>query len=80
MRLGFIGLGTMGRPMATRLLNAGYSLICYDPNAESCATMQTAGATIASSAQEAAAAAPVALLSTSPERDDTILMQDPFHG
>tara|TARA_Y100000815_G_scaffold272862_1_gene302702 strand:- start:3223 stop:4143 length:921 start_codon:yes stop_codon:yes gene_type:complete len=59
----FIGLGTMGRPMATRLLNAGYSLICYDPNAESCATMQTAGATIASSAQEAAAAAPVALLS-----------------
>lgn len=24
--------------------------------------------------------APVALLSTSPERDDTILMQDPFHG
>ena len=25
-------------------------------------------------------AAPVALLSTSPERDDTILMHDPFHG
>jgi adenylosuccinate synthase len=24
--------------------------------------------------------APVALLSTSPERDDTILMRDPFHG
>ena len=25
-------------------------------------------------------AAPVALLSTSPERDDTILMHDPFQG
>ena len=24
--------------------------------------------------------APVALLSTSPEREDTILMRDPFHG
>ena len=24
--------------------------------------------------------APVALLSTSPERDDTIMMQDPFRG
>lgn len=59
----FIGLGTMGRPMASRLLQAGYRVIGYDPSARSLAAMSAAGATIASSAQEAAAAAPVALLS-----------------
>ena len=28
--IGFIGLGTMGTPIATRLLNCGFSLILYD--------------------------------------------------
>ena len=28
--IGFIGLGTMGAPIATRLLNCGFSLILYD--------------------------------------------------
>ena len=27
--IGFIGLGLMGRPMATNLLNAGYPLIVH---------------------------------------------------
>jgi len=30
--IGFIGLGTMGAPIATRLLNCGFSLILYDIN------------------------------------------------
>ena len=29
-KIGFIGLGTMGAPVATRLLNCGFSLILYD--------------------------------------------------
>lgn len=29
-RIGFIGLGTMGRPMAERLLQAGYELVVYN--------------------------------------------------
>ena len=29
-RVGFIGLGTMGRPMAERLLKAGYDLVVYN--------------------------------------------------
>ena len=29
-KIGFIGLGTMGAPIATRLLNCGFSLILYD--------------------------------------------------
>lgn len=31
-KTGFIGLGTMGRPMALNLLKAGYTLIVYDTN------------------------------------------------
>ena len=29
-RIGFIGLGNMGNPMATNLVKSGYSVICYD--------------------------------------------------
>ena len=29
-RIGFIGLGNMGNPMAANLVKAGYSVICYD--------------------------------------------------
>ena len=31
-QLGFIGLGTMGKPMCKRLLEAGYEVIVYDKN------------------------------------------------
>ncbi len=31
-RIGFIGLGIMGRPMAKNLIKAGYSLVVYDIN------------------------------------------------
>ena len=29
-RIGFIGLGNMGNPMAINLVSAGYPVICYD--------------------------------------------------
>ena len=29
-RIGFVGLGIMGKPMAKNLLKAGYSLTVYD--------------------------------------------------
>ena len=32
-RLGFIGLGSMGSAMATRLLDAGYAVAVFDTNA-----------------------------------------------
>ena len=35
MKIGFIGLGIMGRPMAKNLLKAGYSLVVYDKFAPS---------------------------------------------
>ena len=31
-RIGFIGLGIMGKPMAKNLIDAGYELIVYDIN------------------------------------------------
>lgn len=59
----FIGLGTMGRPMATRLVQAGYSVIAFDPNETARSVIAKAGATVADSAAEASAKAPIALLS-----------------
>ncbi|GGO53471.1 2-hydroxy-3-oxopropionate reductase [Roseovarius pacificus] len=59
----FIGLGTMGRPMATRLIDAGYSVIAYDPSETARTAIRKAGAAVADSATDAAAQAPVALLS-----------------
>lgn len=32
MKIGFIGLGIMGKPMAKNLLKAGYSVVAYDRN------------------------------------------------
>src|SRR5262245_29737213 len=34
MRVGFIGLGRMGAPMAARIATAGHGVICYDVSAE----------------------------------------------
>ncbi|NJN84112.1 MAG: NAD(P)-binding domain-containing protein, partial [Caldilineaceae bacterium] len=43
-RIGFIGLGEMGGPMARNLLLAGYPLIALDLDAERLAAVASAGA------------------------------------
>lgn len=43
-RIGFIGLGIMGRPMAKNLLKAGYSLLVFDINKDAVDDMVKAGA------------------------------------
>ena len=30
MKIGFVGLGAMGKPMACNLLNAGYEVYAFD--------------------------------------------------
>ena len=45
MKLGFIGLGVMGRPMALHLMKHGHSMGVYARRAESAAPLVTAGAT-----------------------------------
>ena len=44
MRVGFIGLGIMGKPMAKNLLKAGYDLVVTDLNQEAVAELAAAGA------------------------------------
>ncbi len=45
--IGFIGLGTMGQPMALNLLRAGTPLVIWNRSAERCEPLARAGATIA---------------------------------
>jgi 2-hydroxy-3-oxopropionate reductase len=54
MRIGFIGLGIMGKPMAKNLLKAGYPLVVYDVNPAPVKELASAGAETASSAKEVA--------------------------
>lgn len=54
MKIGFIGLGIMGKPMSKNLLKAGYSLVVRDNNAASEAELVELGATTAKSAKEVA--------------------------
>jgi len=53
-KIGFIGIGIMGKPMAKNLIDAGYSLIAYDINKESLGEIVTYGAEKGSSCQEVA--------------------------
>jgi len=54
MKIGFIGLGIMGKPMAKNLLKAGYQLVVYDINPTAVKEMAATGAEAASSAEEVA--------------------------
>lgn len=49
MKIGFIGLGIMGKPMSKNLLKAGYSLVVMDRNQEAVGEIVKAGATSAAS-------------------------------
>ncbi len=61
--LGFIGIGRMGGPMASRLLDAGYSLCIYDKQPEATAELVARGARLARSPGEVASTAEIVLLS-----------------
>ncbi|MBR2663957.1 MAG: NAD(P)-binding domain-containing protein, partial [Clostridia bacterium] len=54
MKIAFIGLGIMGKPMAKNLLKAGYELRVYDRNQATLEEMKAAGATVCGSSAETA--------------------------
>ncbi|HXR07921.1 MAG TPA: 2-hydroxy-3-oxopropionate reductase [Candidatus Acidoferrum sp.] len=54
MKIGFIGLGIMGKPMAKNLLKAGYEVVCFDIVAENVASTTAAGAKAAASCKAVA--------------------------
>lgn len=62
-RLGFVGTGTMGAPMATRVAQAGHELRVFDRLPEAMARVVAAGASPVASAAEAAAGATCLFLS-----------------
>ena len=53
-KIGFIGLGIMGKPMAKNLLKAGYSLLVYDIVGEAVEELVTEGAQGAASSKDVA--------------------------
>ena len=61
MKIGFVGLGIMGRPMAKNLLKAGYDLTVFDFNAAAVEDVVSCGAKKAANAKEAATGADVFL-------------------
>jgi 2-hydroxy-3-oxopropionate reductase len=77
-KIGFIGLGIMGKPMAKNLLKAGYSIVAYDLNKDAVEDVVKAGALGASSSKEAAGKAEViiTMLPDSPDVKEVILGKD----
>ena len=58
-KIGFIGLGNMGAPMAANLVKAGYQVSGFDLSDSALAALKAAGGTTAASAAEAARGAEV---------------------
>jgi 2-hydroxy-3-oxopropionate reductase len=74
-KIGFIGLGIMGSPMAKNLIKAGYALTVYDIVSEKIDDLVAAGAAAGSSSKEVAAASDVVItmLPNSPEVKEAVL-------
>jgi 3-hydroxyisobutyrate dehydrogenase len=60
-QIGFVGLGTMGRPMAINLIRAGHRLTVYDLEPAGVQALVTQGAVAASSSRQAAESAEVVI-------------------
>ena len=74
-KIGFIGLGIMGKPMAKNLLKAGFSLTVYDIVHEAMKDVVEAGAQPGSSSKDVAAKSEIVItmLPNSPEVKDVVL-------
>lgn len=59
MRVGFIGLGNMGRPMASNLVRKGEKLLVHDVSGEAVRSLVSLGAEMASGAAEIASSCDV---------------------
>jgi 2-hydroxy-3-oxopropionate reductase len=75
MKIGFIGLGIMGRPMVRNLLKGGYAVAVHDLNAAAVADVTAAGATAPGSSLKTAAEADVivTMLPDGPDVDAAVL-------
>lgn len=62
-RVGFVGLGMMGNPMARRIIDAGFTVVAYDIEPSRLQAVVAAGATSADSARDVAARSDIVLTS-----------------
>jgi 3-hydroxyisobutyrate dehydrogenase-like beta-hydroxyacid dehydrogenase len=69
--IGFIGLGNMGRPIATHLLQAGYRLRIYDIDPAQCASLVELGAQVVE--RPADAVEPGGIIFTMVPNDDALI-------
>ena len=78
MKIGFIGLGIMGKPMAKNLLKAGHELCAFDIVPAAVADVVAAGARRGSSPKEAASGADlvITMLPNSPHVKEAVLGKD----
>lgn len=60
-KIGFIGLGTMGAPMASNLLKKGFEVTVYNRTAAKCEPLAKLGASVAASPKEAAVKADIVI-------------------
>jgi len=74
-KIGFIGLGIMGKPMARNLMKAGYSLVVYNRTASKAQELVQAGAQQVGSPKEVAENSQIiiTMVSDSPEVEEVIL-------
>ncbi|TCL61787.1 tartronate semialdehyde reductase [Hydrogenispora ethanolica] len=77
-KIGFIGLGIMGKPMAKNLLKAGYRLVVFDMNPEPVRELTQLGAEVAKNAAEVARESEIiiTMLPNSPDVKAAVLGQN----
>jgi 2-hydroxy-3-oxopropionate reductase len=71
VKLGFIGLGTMGRPMSLNLLRAGHELAVFARRSEALAPLAAAGAMACGNPREVASRAEVVFTMVTSDADVT---------
>ena len=78
MKVGFIGLGNMGNPMAANVRRAGHDLLVYDLRREAAGPLEALGAAWTDSPRAVAAASEVVLSSLPgpPEVEAVVLGDD----
>ena len=74
-RIGFIGLGIMGKPMARNILKAGYPLVAYNRTPAKARALEVEGATLCTSPREVAQRSDVlfTMVSDSPAVEKVVL-------
>lgn len=78
MKIGFIGLGIMGKPMVRNLLKAGYEVVTYDVVQENIDEVVKAGAVAATSSKNVAEQTEliITMLPNSPHVKEVVLGKD----